>query len=533
MTGSPEHFTTASGLRGAAASDPGRVRTNNEDLPVVDLSRGVFGVIDGVGGEAGGEIAAATAREVMLQRFARPSGTPSERVREAIAIANNEIFRRAQADASLQGMACVATVAVLVEGRLTVGHVGDTRLYLIDRNGLRKITRDHSPVGEREDAGELGEREAMRHPRRNEVFRDIGSAARDKDEAEFVDVLEEPFGRDGAFIICSDGLSDMVTADAMFEIVKRHAGAPDEVAAALIDAANAAGGKDNVTAVYVEGPAFARALRHTASAGSGRLAAAGSGRRRLVWFAAGVLAGIAGAFGLTYFAGRTQAQPSQTLVVGLEGAAPYRTIAAAMSVARAGDTIRLEPGEYLEAVVVFDGVDLVARQPGTVTIKRPSTLDPAVPAIAVGGPRSSRLNGLRVTPAVSAANLTAISVASGTTTLELLEISGAFSRGLVLLQDANVAVIGSRIDVAGTAAALADQSQASFTNSLFVRTTSSSEPAITVGPATRLTMQGNVVAGFDQVIRGLSDARRKEILSSTIVVSAAAAAPGRTSGRNR
>ena len=530
MTGRPEHFTTASGLRGASASDPGRVRTNNEDLPIVDLSRGVFGVIDGVGGEAGGEVAAATAREVMLQRLARPAGTPAERVREAIAIANNEIFRRAESDPSLRGMACVATLAVLMEGRLTVGHVGDTRLYLIDKNGLRKVTRDHSPVGEREDAGELGEREAMRHPRRNEVFRDIGSAARDKDEAEFVDVLDEPFGRDGAFLICSDGLSDMVTADAMFEIVKRHAGAPDEVAAALIDAANAAGGKDNVTAVYVEGPAFARALRQRPGAGGS--APSPSARRRLVWFAAGILVGIGAALGLAYFADRTQAQPPQTLVVGLEGAAPYRTIAAAMSVARPGDTVRLEPGEYLEAVIVADGVDLVARQPGTVTIKRPSTLDPSVPAIAVGGTRGSRLNGLRVTPAVSAANLTGISIASGATTLELVEVTGAFSRGLALLADAVVTIAGSRIDVAGTAVSLADHSQASFSNTLFVRSAPSSEPGITAGSATRLTMQGNVLAGFDaQIIRGVSEARRKEILSGNIVVPAPA--PARAAGRNR
>ncbi len=532
MTGSPEHFTTASGLRGAAASDPGRVRTNNEDLPIVDLSRGVFGVIDGVGGEAGGEVAAATAREVMLQRLARPSGTSAERVREAIAIANNEIYRRAQADESLKGMACVATVAILMEGRLTVGHVGDTRLYVIDRNGLRKVTRDHSPVGEREDAGELAEREAMRHPRRNEVFRDIGSAARDKDEAEFVDIIEEPFGRDGAFLICSDGLSDMVTADTMFEIVKRHAGAPDEVASALIDAANAAGGKDNVTAVYVEGPAFARALRH--SGASGGQGAATAGRRRLVWLAAGVILGIAGALSLTYFADRMQARPPQTLVVGLEDAAPYRTITAAMSAAKPGDTVSVEPGEYLEAVVVGDGVDLVARQPGTVVIKRPATLDPSVPAIAVGGTRGSRLSGLHVTPAVSAANLTAISVASGATTLEMIEITGAFSRGLAVLPEGGVAVTHSRISVAGTAAALADQSQATFTNTVFLRASPSADPGITVGPATQLTMQGNVFSGFDpQILRGVPEARRREILQHNIVMPAAAAAPARTNGRNR
>ena len=81
-------------LVGAARSDAGRVRANNEDLPVLDPERGIFGVIDGVGGHAGGEMAAAIARDVILQRLARPLGTPAERVREAIAIANNEIFRR-------------------------------------------------------------------------------------------------------------------------------------------------------------------------------------------------------------------------------------------------------------------------------------------------------------------------------------------------------------------------------------------------------------------------------------------------------
>jgi hypothetical protein len=203
-----------------------------------------------------------------------------------------------------------------------------------------------------------------------------------------------------------------------------------------------------------------------------------------------------------------------------------------MSVARPGDTVRLEPGEYLEAVIVADGVDLVARQPGTVTIKRPSTLDPSVPAIAVGGTRGSRLNGLRVTPAVSAANLTGISIASGATTLELVEVTGAFSRGLALLADAVVTIAGSRIDVAGTAVSLADQSQASFSNTLFVRSSPSSDPGITAGSGTRLTMHGNVLAGFDaQIIRGVSEARRKEVLSGNIVVPAPA--PARAAGRNR
>ena len=83
-------------LLAAYRSDPGRVRDNNEDLPLVDAARGVYGVIDGVGGQAAGEVAAAIARDVILQRLSRPLGTPGERVREAIAIANNEIFSRSE-----------------------------------------------------------------------------------------------------------------------------------------------------------------------------------------------------------------------------------------------------------------------------------------------------------------------------------------------------------------------------------------------------------------------------------------------------
>src|SRR3954464_10903593 len=190
-------------LRAAARTHPGRVRLNNEDVPVVDATRGVFGVIDGIGGHASGEVAAATAKDVILQRLARTAGTPAERVREAIALANNEIYRRAGDSADLSGMACVITLAIVADGLLTIGHVGDSRLYKVRPEGLRKLTRDHSPVGEREDAGELSEVDAMQHPRRHEVFRDVGTTYRDKDEREFVDIVEEPLEGDAAILLCS------------------------------------------------------------------------------------------------------------------------------------------------------------------------------------------------------------------------------------------------------------------------------------------------------------------------------------------
>src|SRR5258708_10627366 len=109
-------------LRAAARTDPGRLRPNNEDIPIIDAARGVFGVIDGIGGHAGGEVAAAVARDVILQRLARPLGAPAERVREAIAIANNEIFKRAGDSSELAGMACVVTLAIVGDHRLTISH---------------------------------------------------------------------------------------------------------------------------------------------------------------------------------------------------------------------------------------------------------------------------------------------------------------------------------------------------------------------------------------------------------------------------
>src|SRR5262249_40785125 len=253
-------------MQAAARTHPGRVRANNEDLPLIDAARGVFGVIDGIGGKAGGEVAAATARDVILQRLARPVGSDADRVREAIAIANNEIYKRAALSSEFTGMGCVVTLAIVTDDRLTIGHVGDTRLYKIRPERMPKLTRDHSPVGEREDAGELDEALAMRHPRRNEVFRDVGTIFRDKDEQEFVDVVEESIEPDAAILLCSDGLSDMLPSTTIAHIIRQHAGSPERVVESLVAAANDAGGRDNVTVVYAELQIFAERIGRRAGA---------------------------------------------------------------------------------------------------------------------------------------------------------------------------------------------------------------------------------------------------------------------------
>ncbi len=244
-------------MKAAGDSHPGLQRSNNEDRYLCDPVRGIFLVIDGVGGHAAGEKAAETALAIVRTRLERETGAIEDRVREAIALANNEIHRLASIHPEWQGMACVLTVAVVNNGDVIVGHVGDTRLYKLRAGRIEKLTRDHSPVGEREDAGELSERDAMQHPRRNEVYRDVGSEPHDPDDPHFIEVFCRPFEQDAALLLCSDGLTDAVPAAVLVEVVNDFAGHPLEIVRELIGAANAAGGKDNVTVVYAERARFA------------------------------------------------------------------------------------------------------------------------------------------------------------------------------------------------------------------------------------------------------------------------------------
>jgi PPM family protein phosphatase len=249
----------------AAASDTGLVRTRNEDRYWIDEERGIFLVVDGVGGHAAGETAAQTAVDAIRAQLATAGGTPEERIRRAIALANNRIFELASSHAEWRGMACVLTLALAGGDAVTVGHVGDSRLYLIWNGAIRKLTPDHSPVGEREDAGELTEEEAMFHPRRNEVFRDVGSARREAGDEGFIEIRRFQLKPDAAFLICSDGLTDQLTAAGIREIIDSYEGDAARVAADLVKAANAAGGKDNTTALLVAGREFlGRRSRDTA-----------------------------------------------------------------------------------------------------------------------------------------------------------------------------------------------------------------------------------------------------------------------------
>lgn len=274
---------TAMALRSGIATHPGLHRANNEDRIYADDANGVFLVVDGLGGHAAGEMAAQIAVDVIVRELTGAEVNPEQQVRRAIALANNEIYRLAQSNPDSSGMACVLTLAVAHDDVVTAGHVGDSRLYLLWNGAARKLTSDHSPVGEREDQGELTEAEAMAHPYRNQVFRDVGSRLRSPDDRDFIEVKSFPFHSGAALLLCSDGLSDALTSSEIVEIVERYDGDPGIVAQALVDAANERGGNDNVSVIFVPGPEFIGANSPSMAAARSRHAVTRMRRRRSAW----------------------------------------------------------------------------------------------------------------------------------------------------------------------------------------------------------------------------------------------------------
>ena len=194
LPGVPKHVPMVKTmLKCAGASDPGRVRSNNEDACYIDAERGIFLVVDGIGGQAAGEKAAEIAVERVRARLERQTGTTEQRIREAITMANNEILRAAQAQSEWEGMACVLTLAVLENG---LGGGRPCRRFAPVPDSRRRDSQDHARpfAGGRARGRRRAHRgEAMRHPRRNEVFRDVGSEEHAPDDPDFIEVQRIPF----------------------------------------------------------------------------------------------------------------------------------------------------------------------------------------------------------------------------------------------------------------------------------------------------------------------------------------------------
>jgi serine/threonine protein phosphatase PrpC len=500
----------ASRVNAAAATDPGRLRNQNEDRHFVDVDRGVFLVADGVGGHAAGEVAAAIAVDVIIKRLDRPLGTPEQRVREAIALANNEILRQAERSPAHAGMTCVLTLALLIENRLIIGHVGDSRLYKLTRDGLRKLTHDHSPVGEREDAYEISEADAMKHPRRSEVFRDVGSTFREPDDPDFIELIDASFEPDAAVLLCSDGLSDMIPSALIERAVRQHAGDPDRIVNGLIDAANKAGGKDNITVVYVEGADFAHASATpvlppaTEPAGAPDTVTAS----RTTWLTIGILVGLMGGIGLSVWLpfDRFLTSRARTLVVG-RTAADYPTIGAAVTAARAGDVVQLEPGEYAESVVLKDGVHLLARVPGTVTLVAASG-NAGWTSITVNGRLRSRISGVRLLGRSNAPISVGFRLTGQQALIDDVTIEGAVQLGVDVAGDGAITLRASHFDdVLGVPMRIGPGARPEVRQNVFARKASAETGvAIEVANTGSPQLAANVFVGYPNAVQWTSGA---------------------------
>lgn len=431
-------------LRAAAQTDVGLQRSHNEDTYLCREDLGIFAVIDGVGGEVAGETAARKAAEILLARLSRQTAAAPQRLREAITLANNAIFEEAQSDPRLHGMACVLTAAVLEDERLTVGHVGDSRLYRLGRGEIVKVTRDHSPVGLMEERGELSEQQAMDHPRRSEIFRDVGSTPFDVASHGFVDIYELTLGSQEAILLCSDGLSDQVSAERIRAIVELHAGRPERAVKSLIQAANEAGGRDNVTVVLVEGERYAKHLDHSDGGhveGVPPDAARYAGRQsppkerrteaRSTWrttrLAERILVGMLTAavlvLGVTEWRER-RTEPRTWRVGGDSETHP--SISAALAAARPGDVVEVAPGTYDERIALRDGVALVSDPPraAVLRLRDAGSLDEPV-AVLADGVRDARLVGFRIVGDDDHPLMVGLRLVGASIVIEDVEVTGA------------------------------------------------------------------------------------------------------------
>ncbi len=225
-------------------SHRGRRRRHNEDAYVVQPP--LFAVADGMGGAKAGEVASALAADA-VQQSGNDGESGEARVASLIGEANRRVFRRASEDREAWGMGTTMTVALVEGDEVAIGHVGDSRAYLIREGRLEQLTDDHSLVAELVRSGKLTPEEAETHPQRSVITRVLGTEA-DVD----VDTFSVQAAPGDLFLLCSDGLTSMVDDETILDAVERHRADLGEAAKALINAANRGGGEDNITVVFFE-----------------------------------------------------------------------------------------------------------------------------------------------------------------------------------------------------------------------------------------------------------------------------------------
>lgn len=238
----------------AAASDVGRVRKVNEDSYFVSdiIDENVVAVVaDGMGGHKGGKVASSTVAECIQSAayendfFSRSVVELKEIIRETVARANEEVYNRSNSEEALCGMGTTLVMCVASQDRTVCANIGDSRMYLLSDSILTQITKDHSLVQNLIDKGQITNQEALIHPNRNVITKAVGT-----DKCVEPDFFECNAKKGDFLILCSDGLTNMVSEDDIYYIVK-HTSSPDEACSKLVEMANNAGGSDNITVIII------------------------------------------------------------------------------------------------------------------------------------------------------------------------------------------------------------------------------------------------------------------------------------------
>lgn len=231
-------------------TDVGLRRTNNEDAYLVRVDLGLVALADGMGGAAAGELASRFFTESSLEVFSRadpPSrSSNAELIQYSFELANQRILNHVEENPHHRGMGCTAELLVFSNERFTLGHIGDSRTYLFRQGRLRQLTRDHSLVQDQVNQGLITEQEARRHPLRNVILRAVGTR-----ETLEVDLIQGTLTDKDIYLLCSDGLSDMIDDDAIRTSLALSASL-SEKAEHLVEQAKSAGGLDNITVVLSE-----------------------------------------------------------------------------------------------------------------------------------------------------------------------------------------------------------------------------------------------------------------------------------------
>ncbi|HEY3375492.1 MAG TPA: Stp1/IreP family PP2C-type Ser/Thr phosphatase [Candidatus Aquicultor sp.] len=233
-------------MRFFAVTDVGKKRTLNEDNYIADGT--IFAVADGMGGHRAGEVASAMALDALhFGLTKRSKESVGERLVESIKRANKKVHETAVRDTDHRGMGTTLTVAVAHDdATLYVGHVGDSRLYLLRDGLLKQLTTDHSLVAQMVASGHLKPEEAEVHPQRSVITRAIGSEVDVK-----IDTFTQEVLPNDRYLLCTDGLSGMLTDDVIAEVLRDHSDIQD-AARELVSWANDRGGNDNITVIMFE-----------------------------------------------------------------------------------------------------------------------------------------------------------------------------------------------------------------------------------------------------------------------------------------